>query len=204
MKNKAALQHIRQYYNSLSPMSEVVWLIFSRNLHVRQLAQGEMLLAEGQICNFVAFIHEGLLRVYHNRDGNERILYFPSEGDYISGFPSFITGEPALYAIEAIEPTTVVLLYRQDMDKLYKNYPYSNKWGRMVEEGVFSKVIQRLLTLHTLSAEEQYLDLLASKPHLIQRIPQYMIASYIGITPEALSRIRRRLSQPRGSAGPTA
>jgi CRP-like cAMP-binding protein len=194
MLSKEASAHIERYYQSLAPMKGWMWSVFRLMLHEKRLAPGELLLAEGQVCDFVAFIHAGLVATVHiPESGTERIFTFAAEGEYISGYPSFITGEPVAYAIRAIEPTTVVLLYRRDMDRLYRLSPPANLWGRLVEEQAFVGILRRLLSLHVHAPEMLYQQLADSRPDLLQRVPQYMIAAYIGVTPEALSRIRRRM-----------
>jgi CRP-like cAMP-binding protein len=193
MVSEAALAHIKQYYFALAPMPDEVWAEFASSLIERRLAVGEVFLREGQVCEYVAFVHEGLIRGYYNHDGTERVVGFVTTGGYMSEYESFLTQSPATFAVDALEPTTLVLYHREDMQRLYRLRPETNIWGRMIAEQLYISLSRRVWSFQSQSPEARYQELIAERPDLLQRVPLYMIASCIGVTPEALSRIRRRM-----------
>jgi CRP-like cAMP-binding protein len=111
----------------------------------------------------------------------------------MSEYESFLTQSPATFAVDALEPTTLVLYHREDMQRLYRLRPETNIWGRMIAEQLYISLSRRVWSFQSQSPEARYQELIAERPDLLQRVPLYMIASCIGVTPEALSRIRRRM-----------
>lgn len=184
---------IKEFYNSLSPISDEDWNELSKRFTVRDLRKGDILHKPGEICNHVSYIEKGLLKMYMLNNGKEYIYGFGADHCYISVYDSFLTRKPGLYFIEALEDTTIIQLCYEDMQWLYEYTPSAQKFGRLIAEQIFIELTNRNNSLFSLSPEERYIELLQEKPEVIQRIPQYMIASYLGITPEALSRIRKRI-----------
>lgn len=160
-----------------------------------ELKPGEYLLEEGKVCKFVAFVAKGLLRFYSNDDGEEKTGYFSSEGDFLSYYPSFLTQSPADKYIQALEPTKLYVIDYNHLQQLYKNVQEGERFGRLAIEQVYLSAIRQLDSFYTDPPEKRYQQFLNSYPTLVQRIPQYYIASYVGIKPPSLSRIRKRLAK---------
>ncbi|MGX5690813.1 Crp/Fnr family transcriptional regulator [Arcticibacter tournemirensis] len=158
-----------------------------------KLKSGEYFLEEGQLCRYVGFIEEGLVRYHMNDNGNQKTLYFNKEGEFVSNYQSFLPREPSNTSIQAIEDTAMQVINYADLQRLYSNVSEGEKLGRLAIENVFLSSLQQLKSFYKDSPTERYQQFLRSYPSLVQRIPQYHIASYVGIKPQSLSRIRRKL-----------
>lgn len=151
-----------------------------------------VLLKEGEISKKIYYIEKGCLRVWFNNEGKEITFQFFFEGQFFSGIESFWTNQPSLYTIETIEACTVHSITKKDFQTIYNS---SEKIRQEFELYIFKRLIsyQRLfLSRIKDSPEKRYIQLLEDHPSILQRIPQHYIASYLGITPVSLSRIRNR------------
>ena len=162
----------------------------------KKLRRKQYLLQEGDVCKYIAFVEKGVLRSYSiNEKGGEHILQFALEGWLISDLYSFLTGEPAMYTIDATEDAELVLISQQAHDALLKKMPKYETYTRLQVTGAYLAMQRRLTSIISLPLEERYTYVTALYPDILQRVPQHMIASYMGLTPETLSRVRKRLSQ---------
>lgn len=163
----------------------------------RKLRKKQFLLHEGDVCKVNAFVAKGILRSYTVDDkGNEHIVQFAAEGWWISDLYSFLTGEESAYNIEAIENCELLLLTRSASDELLALVPKFESYQRLLLQGAYIAMQRRITASLNQTAEEKYLDIIQTYPDIIQRVPQHMVASYLGITPETLSRIRKQLVIP--------
>jgi CRP-like cAMP-binding protein len=158
-----------------------------------QFASGAYFLEEGQLCRYVGFVETGLLRYHMNHDGTEKTLFFSSEGEFVSNYQSFLPREASNTSIQAIEDCLLQVISYDDLQKLYAGVGQGEKLGRLAIEQVFLSSMQQLKSFYKDSPTARYQQFLRSYPNLAQRVPQYHIASYVGIKPQSLSRIRRRL-----------
>lgn len=177
-------------YIALSAEEEVHVKSLFTEMH---LDAGAYFLEEGKVCRHVAYIQKGLLRYFINQDGNERTMYFSSENEFASYYPSFLSGHPSDKYIQALEPTELLVITRERLQYFYRNIREGEKFGRVAIEQVFLSAIRQLDSFYTDTPEQRYRQFLESYPGLAQRIPQYYIASYVGIKPQSLSRIRKRI-----------
>lgn len=159
---------------------------------VKDIPAKTILLNEGEVAQFVYFIKKGCLREWFNKDGIDITFQFFFEDQAVASIDSFINKLPSIFTIESIEPSTIFSLSRKNFDYLQKLFPE-------MKEGFQELIFQRfrnyaLLFLSRIkdSPQERYKDLLANQPEIIKRVPQHYIASYLGITPISLSRIRNR------------
>lgn len=160
---------------------------------VRKLRKRQFLLQEGDVCKDFAFVSQGLLKSYVlDEKGNENINLFGWEGWWIADFQSFLFQTPATLAIEAIEDCELLLLSRVNYDQMLEEVPAMERYFRLVYERSLATKDQRLVTAQTYSAEEKYNHLIQTYPELIQRIPQSLLASFLGLTPETFSRIKHK------------
>ena len=186
---------LKAYYKSLVPgLQQDDWNALERKLTVQHLKKGEFLIHNSEICRQVSFINKGLLRVFYLADGKEICTGFVCENEYISSYASFLTSQPSSENMDALEDAELINLSYTDMQKLYKSNPVFETFGRKMAETLFIKISLQTTRLLTMSPEERYLSVVQYQPFIIQRVPQYMIASFIGITPEHLSRIRRKIA----------
>lgn len=160
----------------------------------KKLRKRQYLLQEGNVCKHLSFVAKGLLRTYNVDDnGDEHMSVFGWEGWWISDFQSFLSGEPAVFNIDAIEESELLMISRADYDALTLAVPIMDRYFRILYQNSLVTKERRLMSSITHSAEERYVQLAESNPKIIERIPQNLIASYLGLAPETLSRIRKNL-----------
>jgi CRP-like cAMP-binding protein len=162
----------------------------------RTIAKGEHLLREGDVPGEIWFLVRGLVRYYYLVDGEERTGQFFDTGDLFGDVAGFATGQAAVQSFDALEPSEVLALPRGAVLAAYDADHAMERFGRRMIERGFAGSQRRTANLLRLSPEDLYRRLVQDRPEVARRVPQYVVASYLGITPEALSRIRRRLARP--------
>ena len=162
----------------------------------KKLRKKQYLLQEGDVCKHVAFVEKGLLRSYTINDkGQEHINQFAFEGWWIADQFSFLTGEPSKYNIEAMEDCELLLLSKSSEDEMLQKIPKFERYFRILLQNNLIATQKRLVSSLSQTAEERYSELIQDCPTTLpHRIPQHMLASFLGITPETLSRIRRQIT----------
>jgi CRP-like cAMP-binding protein len=162
----------------------------------KKVRKRQFLLQEGDDCKWLIFVSKGCLRCYSvDSKGEEHIIRFAVEGWWISDIQSFLTGKPATNYIDAIEDSELLMIEKTSYDNLCTIIPKLEHYFRILLENSNSAALMRISDLISASAEERYLNFLNSYPEIVQRVPQSQIASYLGITPQSLSRIRKELSE---------
>lgn len=158
----------------------------------KKLHKKQLLLEEGQIAISLSFVTKGLLKSYNtDQKGVEHVNLFAWEGWWTSDLSSFFKEEKSVITIEAVEESEVLMITLLNFEKMTLEVPIMDRYFRILFQNSLYTKEQRLLSTVTQSAEERYRHLAASNPQLLQRVPQNLIASYLGITPETLSRIKR-------------
>ena len=185
------------FFNKLSKtitLTEADKAIFRQHVIVKKLRKRQYLLQEGEICKSVAFVSKGMLRSYFvDEKSNEHIIQFAPEGWFISDLYSFITEDSSNLNIDAIEDSELVLVSQAAHVLLENIIPEFFKFNYIQYRGAYIALQKRLTNIFTHSAEEKYIKLLSIYPDIMQRVPQHMIASYLGLKPETLSRVRKKL-----------
>jgi CRP-like cAMP-binding protein len=185
------LQNIRQKI-SLQPAEEEKLKTF---FIPKKLRKKQYMLQEGEVCQYASFVEKGVLRSYSiDKKGNEHIMQFATEGWWISDLYSFYTGEPSSYTIDALEDAELLLIRRDKYEEMLQAIPSMERYLRLLLQNNLIATQRRLNDKLSLPAEELYRNLIQTCDNLPQRIPQHMIASFLGITRETLSRIRKQLS----------
>lgn len=165
----------------------------------RRLRKGHTLSQAGEPCRYLAFVTSGCLRAYSvDEKGEEHVVQFAPEQWWITDMYSFLTGKPAEYIIEALEESDVLLIDAVAYEQVCATVPAFERYFRILLQNNYVATHRRLLATISLNAEERYLQLIADYPSIVQRVTQRHIASYLGITPEALSRIRGRIAKHPG------
>lgn len=162
----------------------------------RNLLKKQFLVQEGEYCKYFAFLSKGLMRSYSVDDkGIEHMNFFAVEGWWITDMYGFSTGQKAIFNVDAIEDSELLLISKEHFETMLLQIPVMDRYFRMLfQNSILSKEF-RLVSHTSHTAEEKYQHFVKNNPHLVNRIPQTMIASYLGITPETLSRIKKRLIQ---------
>lgn len=156
--------------------------------------KGSLFLRAGDICKNLAFVCKGIFRYYIDQDGEDKTYNFGKEGDFICNYESLIRQVPSPKNIQAIEDAEVLIISHKNLQRFYNEVADGNLFGRMHMERVYVETVRHLISQYTETAEHRYVKFLASYPDLNQRISQYYVASYVGVKPQSLSRIRKRLT----------
>lgn len=194
MESEIAIQKLRSFIDQLIRVSDEDWEYHRKLLQYERIQKGDYLLQAGQVCRRVSFVASGLVRAYKTIRDQEFTMFFAFGGEYITDYASFLTRTPSDTYLHALEPSEVVHLNYEDMQLGYEQYPVWQKYGRLIAEHIYILLDRRTHMLQTFSPEEMYLSLLREAPRVIEKVPQHYIASYLGIQPESLSRIRKRVS----------
>jgi CRP-like cAMP-binding protein len=193
--NDADFERLRTAIAPYVSLSDEEWRLLSFRLKIRSLQKGELLLNEGEVCNFLAFVCSGTVVYYYcNENGAEITTDFAFENQFVADNRSRLSNTPSHLNIRAIEPVDLILLYESDLNELYRLLPKMERVGRILIEQACVRMVQLSLDLQILSAEERYLKLVREFPQALQRLPLYHIATYLGVAPKSLSRIRGKLS----------
>ena len=184
-----------QSFNKKVPLTKEEEEIIRPYLHEKKLRKKQFILQEGDVCKQVAFVAKGVLRKYFINDhGGEGITQFAIEGWTISDLYSFLTEEPSHFNIDALEDSELVLMDKPSIEELYIKVPKLETHARKQLTNAYIASERRIASMMGMSLEDRYEEINKLHPDIVQRVPQHMLASYMGLTPETLSRVRKRLS----------
>lgn len=187
------MENIKKRLTDIADISESDWEIFSSKLSRIEFPKKGIILEKGKTENFLSFIETGIVRFNIPKLDYDFTFGFAFENSFFSGYDSFIRREPSLYNIEAITNCNLLRISYEHLNEVYNNTVIGDRIGRFVAEELYLKKMKRELSLLENSAKQRYLDLLNEQPQLIQNIPLKYLASYIGIRPQSLSRIRKQI-----------
>ncbi len=187
---------LKKHITSKVPLTDEEFDICSKYFIQKNLKKHQFLLNEGDVCRYIGFVNSGCLREYKiDNKGVEHILQFAIEDWWVSDLHSFLSGLPATYNIDALQYSEILLLERSAREELLDNCPKMERFFRMLIESNHVATNQRISDSLSATAEERYLKFIKTYPKLLEQLPQNQIASYLGITPQSLSRIRKELTQ---------
>jgi CRP-like cAMP-binding protein len=177
----------------VSQLSEETVLALSKELKPVSIKKGAYFLRAGQVSTSVGLIKEGVFRVFYLSNDKEHTSYFNVEtrNPFVAAFTSFLKQEPSKESIQALEDCTVLTLTYSALQKLYATYPEMERLGRLLAEQNYLLAMERIYDLQQQKADFKYNKFMELYPGLLNRIPHHYIASYLGVTPESLSRLRK-------------
>ncbi|WP_347217304.1 Crp/Fnr family transcriptional regulator [Chryseobacterium sp.] len=185
------LSHIQNKVDINDEQKSLIKTFFT----IKKLKKKQYLLQEGDICKCLSFVSKGLLKSYFpDEKGNEHINMFAFEGWWISDFNSFIHQEKAVLNIDAVEDTEVLMISLENYEKMMLEIPVMDRYFRILYQNSLVTKDYRLIVSNSYTAEEKYLQLAEKNPEMIKRVPHNLIASYLGLAPETISRIRKKNS----------
>lgn len=196
MTNSNAHRHLRSMLETLVPLSEEEWTLLGGAFMERVVDSKTVITCEGETEKEIYFISSGLARLFYKTKDDDQITAFIfCENMFASCLESFIRQQPSTQNLEALENCTLLVLSKDKLDALYEQVPKTHMIMRKVMEARFV-ASQQLLSSYILTGPKERYEMFARHyPHLVQRVPQYILASFLGITPVSLSRIRRRIAQ---------
>lgn len=186
---------LKQAFNQLVELTEEEWEMVKVCVHQRTFKKGTFLCQYGQVEQYLSIISEGICRGFYSKDSEEVSVAFMFPKDYVSAYYSFLTERPSLMAIQALSSVSVLSISKTDLDRLCDTSKNAERIGRLNAERIYRRKEEREISLLTMSATERYIELMNRHPKLLQEIPLKYIASYLGIQPASLSRIRKQVSQ---------
>lgn len=189
------MKDIRAYIEERVSIDDTDWLYFSSKLFKRTFKKKESITKVGAVERYVSFVETGIVRflIPQLEKAKEITFGFCFDNEYVSAYDSFLLQQPSTYQIQALTDTAMWSITYEDLQKVYKKTKIGNLVGRLSSERLLIIKSNRELSLLTQTAEERYLNLFKERPQLIRKIPLKYIASYIGVTAQALSRIRKRI-----------
>jgi CRP-like cAMP-binding protein len=184
-----------QKITAICSISQEDYQFFRDLFTLKKLRKRQYFLQEGDVSKYQAFVAKGILRSYTvDEKGGEHILQFASEGWWIADLSSYLTGEPSFLNIDALEDADLLLLSKADWERAMEKLPALEHYFRIILQNHLVATQKRLLQSLAETAEMKYNRFLKTYPECIQRMPQHMIASYLGVTRETLSRVRKQMS----------
>jgi CRP-like cAMP-binding protein len=190
-----AIQTLISHFNSYLSLTNEEIEAVSKNAKTRQIKRRQFVLQENDLCKHFNFIVDGCLKMYSVDDNNkEHNIQFGSENNWLTDIGSFHSGKPSKMFIEAIEPTIIIQIEQKDMVYLFDHFPKFDRIFRVIVENNFVELQNRLLQTISSTAEERYISFINQYPNLFTRLPNTQIASYLGITPEFLSIVRKNIA----------
>jgi CRP-like cAMP-binding protein len=186
---------LKEHINNRVLLTDKEFIICSKFFVPKKLKKHQFLLNEGDVCKYIGFVNSGCLREYSiDNKGTEHVIQFAISDWWVADLNSFLSGLPANYNIDALADSEVLLIDKSAREELLANCPKMERFFRLLIEANHVATHQRILDSLSASAEERYLKFVKTYPQLIEQVSQNQIASYLGITPQSLSRIRKELS----------
>jgi len=188
---KLTIQPLLDFFKNCLPLNKEETRLLAARVTQRQIKRRQMILQEGIVCKHYTFVERGCFKMYGvDEKGNEHNISFTAENDWIADLGSFYSEKPSKLFIEAIESSTILQIEKKDLLFLFVNVPKFDRNFRVIIEEKFIELQNRLLQNFSSNAHQRYLCFLEQYPKLALRLPNTQIASYLGITPEFLSKIR--------------
>lgn len=189
------MEFVKQYLLSKNiPLDEKKFGEFAQKNIRTEFKKKDLILKAGEVENYLSFVENGIARLFFEKENKDLTIRFVFEYQYLTVYDSFTQRTPSRCDVEALTDMVVWRVHYDDLEMLYKTHSVGNLIGRLTVEKLYVEKLNREFSLLSETAEERYLKIMKEQPDLFQRLPLKHIASYMGITPQALSRIRKRIS----------
>jgi len=196
IKEAEMYQKLRTSFEQYTKLTDEEFDSIKNEMTLKSFNKGDYFVKSGQLCKHIGFLVNGISRVYYLEDGKEITSYFnyQDRNPLVSSFVSFLTNEPSYENIHIIEDAEMLIISKESLDKLYESSNNIQKLGRLMAEHNYVLSMERIYSLQHQSAQQRYELLLKTYPNLLNTIPHHYIASYLGVTPESMSRIRKSIA----------
>ena len=190
------MEQIKAYLEQLATISKEDWDFFTSKLQRQVIPKKTIFLKVNEIENTISFVESGVVRLFMPKENPDKEITFgfSFNNQFISAYDSFLTQKPSAYQLQALTETTLLSITHSDLQDVYKTTQIGNLIGRLTAERLFLLKSNREQNLLNLTAEQRYVKLFKERPELLRVIPLKYISSYIGVTAQALSRIRKRMT----------
>ncbi|MBY0435715.1 MAG: Crp/Fnr family transcriptional regulator [Cyclobacteriaceae bacterium] len=185
----------KKWMTTISFLTEDDCMLFAPFLKTRRYPAKEYFLHKGKICEEIGFINYGCFRTFYDSEEKEINVHFAFENEFVVDYDSFLHQKPSRYFIQALEDTEVVTFNLSALQNAYNQSKRWERFGRMMAEYSYQLTTKRVESFLFLDGEQRYLDLLKNQPHILNRVPLYHIASYLGLERESLSRLRKKIAE---------
>lgn len=191
MSYDSLIKYIEEYIS----LNEKEIDILKSLTRIKKVRKRQFVVEQGEICRYENYVVDGCLRCYHlDEEGQEHIVQFAVEDWWIADLQSFLTQSPANFSVDALEPSILIQFGHNELQELYNRIPKLERFFRLIIQNAFVASQKRIVASYSKDAGKRYIDFRNRYPNIEKRVPQYMVASYLGITPEFLSKIRRRIA----------
>jgi len=184
-------EDLKQFVSQFAHLSQEEWEAVMPFIETRNLKKNEYFVREGEIARYISFTQNGYLRVYYNHDGDEITRDISPLHSFVTALPSYISQTPSYEIIQAITDCELFVIYHDNLEFLYDSYSNWQRVGRRVIEEMFVQTQSRIYAFITQPADVRYKEMMKQFPDIFQHVPLQYIASYLGITSQSLSRLRR-------------
>lgn len=186
------MKDLHAYLERISPFTKEDWNFTLQSFKEEKYKKGDYFIKEGGYCEKVSFVSEGLFKLYYLVEGQEKIMLFFAEGQFLTDYFGYLTQTPSIRPIEALEDSVVYTITRKKLNHLIETSQTWSNIARIMAERAYILAVQRANRLLHDDFDTRFITFMTEYPSLWQRVPQYMIASYLGMTPETLSRVKKR------------